>query len=116
MFYSRQDSVRVRFAAPTTLIWGVIRGHLAVNKMLVKYIKYHPIVDGAYSQCLVSNSRIKEAMEANIMSTKLKYKVYEISSSTTSASKSINELKTSVASVKKSANTTISKIGSLIKK
>ena len=55
-------------------------------------------------------------MEANIMSTKLKYKVYEISSSTTSASKSINELKTSVASVKKSANTTISKIGSLIKK
>ena len=55
-------------------------------------------------------------MDAKVMDTKLKEKVYEISSPTTSAANSINELKTSVASTKKASDTTISKLGSLEKK
>ena len=71
------------------LIWGVIKGHIAANKMLEKSIKDHPIVVGDYSQWLVSNSGRKEAMDTNIMYTKLKYNLYEISYSTTSDAKSI---------------------------
>ena len=55
-----------------TLIWGVIKGHIAANKMLAKYIKDHPIVVGAYAQWLVSNSVRTEAMDTNSMATKLK--------------------------------------------
>ena len=46
----------------------------------------------------------------------LKYKVYEISSSTASDAKIINELKTSVASAEKEADTAIIKLGSLTNK
>ena len=55
-------------------------------------------------------------MDAKVMATKLKEKMDEISSSSTSASKSTNELKTYVASVKKAADTAISKFVSLAKK
>ena len=84
--------------------------------MLEKSIRDHPIVVEAYAKWLVSNSGRKEDMEAKVMATKLKEKVDEISSSTTSAAKSINELKTSVVSVKKSAETAISKLVSLANK
>ena len=71
------------------LIWGVIKGHIAANKMLEKSIKDHPIVVGDYAQWILSNSRRKEATDANIMATKLKYKVDGFSSLTTSAAKII---------------------------
>ena len=99
----------------STLIWGVIKGHLSANKMMAKSIKDHPIVVGDYDRWIVSNSGRKEAMDAKVMATKLKYDVDDISSPTTSAAKSINELNTSVASVKKAADTAISKVGSLAK-
>ena len=84
--------------------------------MLEKSIKYHPIVVGSCAQWLVSDSGRKEATDAKIMTTKLKYKVYELSYSTTSAAKSINELKNSVASANNSAGTAIRKLVSLAKK
>ena len=71
------------------LIWGVIKGHIAANKMLEKSIKDHPIVVGDYAQWILSNYRRKEATDANIMATKLKYKVDGFSSLTTSAAKII---------------------------
>ena len=40
----------------STLIWGVIKGHLAANKMLENSIKDNPIIVGAYYQWIVSNS------------------------------------------------------------
>ena len=55
-------------------------------------------------------------MDANIMATKLKYKVDELSSLSASSSKRINELKISVASAKKVANTNTRKLGSLANK
>ena len=55
----------------------------------------------------MSNSGRKEAMDAKVMSTKLKEKVYDFSSLTTPANTSINKLKTSVNSAKKSVDTTI---------
>ena len=82
---------------------------------MAKSIKDHPIVVGYYDRWIVSNSGRKEAMDAKVMATKLKYDVDDISSPTTSAAKSINELNTSVASVKKAADTAISKVGSLAK-
>ena len=100
----------------STLIWRLIKGHLAADKILVKSIKDHPIAVGAYAQCLVSNSIRKEAMDAKVMTTKLKDKVDELPSSTTSSANSINELKTSVAYSNKSSGTAISKLGSLAKK
>ena len=100
----------------STLIWGVIKGHLSTNMMLEKHIKDHPIVVGDYAQWLVSNSIRKESMETKVMSIKLKEKVDAISSSTTFSAKSINELNTYVASEKKAAGTTVSKLGSLAKR
>ena len=61
----------------------------------------------------MSNSRRKAAMDARVVATKLKDKVDELSSLTTSVSKSINDLKTSIASVKKAADTAIKKLGYL---
>ena len=52
-------------------------------------------------------------MDARVVATKLKDKVDELSSLTTSVSKSINDLKTSIASVKKAADTAIKKLGYL---
>ena len=84
--------------------------------MLAKSIKDNSIVVGAFDQCLVSNSGREESMDANIMATKLKYKVDELSSLSASSSKRINELKISVASAKKVANTNTRKLGSLANK
>ena len=95
---------------------GVIKGHLAADKMLTKTIKDCLIFFGSYAQWLVINSGRKWAIYAKIMATKLKWKVDEISSLSDSSTKSINEFKISVASVKKSADTAISKLGSLSKK
>ena len=55
-------------------------------------------------------------MNTKVMDTKLKDKVDEISSSTTSVSKGINELQNYVASKKKGDNTALSKLGSLVNK
>ena len=85
----------------------MVKGYLAADKMLEKSIKDNPIVVGAYAQWLVSKSARKEAMEAKIMDTKLKYKVDELSSSSASSSDSINELKIFVASDKNAADTDI---------
>ena len=57
--------------------------------MLEKYVKDHPIVVLSYTQWIVINSLIREDMDANIMATKLKYKVVKIFSSSDSSSKSI---------------------------
>ena len=84
--------------------------------MLEKSIKDNPIVVGACSQWIVSNSGRKEAIDSKVMGTNLKYKVDEISSSTTSTANIINKLKTSGASAKKAAKTTISKLRSLANK
>ena len=74
----------------STLSWGVIKVHLAADKMLEKSIKDHPIVVGDYAQWIVSNYGIKEITDSNSMTTKLKDKVDELSSSYDSSSKSIN--------------------------
>ena len=84
--------------------------------MLAKSIKDNSIVVGAFDQCLISKSEREESMDANIMATKLKYKVDELSSLSASSSKRINELKISVASAKKVANTNTRKHGSLANK
>ena len=94
----------------------MIKGHIAADEMLEKFIKDHPILVGAYAQWLVSNSRRKESTDAKIMAAKLKDKVDKLSSSSVSSYKSINELKIYVAFAKKSANTIISKLWSFSKK
>ena len=111
-----KTSFQSDYQRQSTLIWGVIKVHLVAKKMLAKSIKDHPIVVGSYTQWIVSNYGIKEAIYANIMATKLEYKVDELSSSTNYVAKSINELKTSVASAKKAADTAISKLGYLANK
>ena len=55
-------------------------------------------------------------MDANIMATKLKDKVDELSYLCASSYNSINDFKIYVASAKKSSDTSISKIGSISKK
>ena len=99
-----------------TLIWWVIKVHLAANNMLTKSNNYHPIVVLAYNQWLVINSGRKESMYANIMAIKLKEKLGDIFSLSASSSKIINEFNISVASSKKAANTAIIKLGSISKK
>ena len=58
--------------------------------MLTKSIKDHPIVVGSYAQWPVSNSGRKEATDSKVVSTKLKDKVDDISSTNTSAAKRID--------------------------
>ena len=96
-----------------TLVWGVIRCHLAEKNMPFKNIKYHPIVVGAYAQWLVSNSSRKEALEAKILAGKLKDSVDEISTKSSSTTNSIRKIKTTVAAAKKVANQAASKISAL---
>ena len=55
-------------------------------------------------------------MDTKIMDTKLKYKVDEISSSSTSSSNRTNELNISIVYVNKADNTDIIKLGYLSKK
>ena len=100
----------------STLIWGIIKIHIATDKMLGKYITDHPIVIENYSQWLVINCRIQEAMEAKVRATKINDKVGNIFSSTASSAKRINEFKTSIAFPKEASNTSIKKLGSLVKK
>ena len=53
-----------------------MKGHLANEKMLVKFIKDHPFVVGDYAQWFMRNPGRKEAMDAKVIATKLKDKVY----------------------------------------
>ena len=82
--------------------------------MLEKFTKDHPIVFVAYSQWLVSNYGRNESMDANIMVTKPRDKLVELSSSTASAVKIINELKKSFASEKKATDTPTIKLSTLV--
>ena len=77
-------------------MWGVICCHIAEEKMLSKTIKDPLILEGAYSQWLVINSGIKEALEAKILAGKVKDRVYELSATSSSATKSISKLRTTV--------------------
>ena len=88
----------------------MIKGHLSAKKMLEKSIKDHPIVVGAYTKYFVSNSGIKEGMDAKVMATKLKENLVELYFSSASSSKSINELNISVASTEMAEDTSIRKL------
>ena len=82
--------------------------------MLEKFTKDHPIVVVGYSQWLVSNYGRNESMNANVMVTKPRDKLVELSSSTASAVKIINELKKSFASEKKATDTPTIKLSTLV--
>ena len=82
--------------------------------MLEKFTKDHPIVVVGYYQWLVSNYGINESMNANVMVTKPRDKLDELSSSTASAVKIINELKNSFASEKKATDTPTIKLSTLV--
>ena len=87
-----------------------------MDKILEKYIKNHPIVVGAYTKGIVSNSVRKEVMDTKIMANNIKDKVDDISSSSASYYKSINELNISDNSAKKAINTATRHLSSLAKK
>ena len=76
-------------------MWGVIRYHLAEEKMLRK-IKDHPIVVGAYAQWLLINSVRKKALEARILVGKVNDRVDELSATSSCTTKSISKLRTTV--------------------
>ena len=96
-----------------TLLWGVIKSHLAAASMLKKGIKDHPIVVGAYAQWLVSNSGRREALEAQSMVKSLSSKVDSISSTVKDTSSALADVKSTVTSVKKTADSALNKVGSL---
>ena len=83
--------------------------------MISKTIKDHPIVVGDYDQWLVSNSGKKETLEAKTLKSKVKFRVDELSSTSTSTTKSISKLKTMVAAAKKAEDQVESKVGTLNK-
>ena len=66
---SAKTSFESKYQRQSTLIWGIIKDHLATNNILAKPIKGYPIAVEAYAQWLVSNSEIKEYMYANTMAT-----------------------------------------------
>ena len=96
-----------------TMLWGVIKSHLAAAAMLKKGIKDHPIVVGAYAQWLVSNSGRREALEAQSMVKSLSSKVDSISSTVKDTSTALADVKSTVTSVKKTADSALNKVGSL---
>ena len=96
-----------------TMLWGVIKSHLAVSTMLKRGIKDHPIVVGAYAQWLVSNSGRKEALDAHALIKSLSSKVDGISSSLKDATSTLSDVKASVVSVKKTADSALNKVGAL---
>ena len=72
------------------MIWGSIHCFIAAESMLEKGFRDHPIVVGAYSQWLVSNSGRKEAQESQRAVERL---LKELTSTTALA----KELKSAVA-------------------
>ena len=63
------------FQCQNTLIWSLINGHLASDKMLAKSINDHLSVVGDYEKWLGSNSIRTEAMDTKVVATKQKDKV-----------------------------------------
>ena len=98
----------------STLVWGVIRYHLAEEKMLRK-IKDHPIVVGAYAQWLLINSVRKKALEARILVGKVNDRVDELSATSSCTTKSISKLRTTFAASKKAVDQAASKVSALKK-
>ena len=72
-------------------------------------------MEGAYSQWLVINSGIKEALEAKILAGKVKDRVYELSATSSSATKSISKIRTTVEAAKNSADQAAIKVSDLKK-
>ena len=111
---NRDTSIRTYFGSDphrrSTLVWVMILCHLYQEK-----IKYHPIVVGAYTQWLVSNSGRNEALDAKILVVKVKDRVDELSAMFSSTTKRTSKLKKTVASYKKAADQTASKVRSLKK-
>ena len=83
--------------------------------MLSKRIKDCPIVVGAYARLLVSNSVIKEAIEAKILEGKLMDRVDELSAAASSTTNIISKLSINVAADNKAADQATSKVGALKK-
>ena len=96
-----------------TMLWGVIKSHLATASMLKKGIKDHPFVVGAYTQWLVSNSGCREAIEAQSMVKSLTSKVDSMSSTVNDTSSALADVKSTMTSIKKTTDSTLNKVGKL---
>ena len=96
-----------------TMLWGVIKLHLAATAMLKKGIKDHPIVVGTYAQWLVSNSGRREPLEAQSMVKSLSSKVDLMASTVKDTASSLADVKSTVTSVKKTADFALNKVGNL---
>ena len=94
----------------SVLIWGSIRCFLASDRMLQKGFKDHPIVVGAYSQWLVSNSGRKEAMEAKSEVLTVSRSLATTSELATELKRAMNEIKGKVEAAKKTADKALSKV------
>mmetsp|Transcript_20683 Transcript_20683/g.30304 ORF Transcript_20683/g.30304 Transcript_20683/m.30304 type:complete len:733 (-) Transcript_20683:5335-7533(-) len=93
----------------SVLMWGSVRCFLAADRMLQKGFKDHPIVVGAYSQWLVSNSGRKEALEAKLQVSRA---INDLASTTDLANdvkRTVAELKGKVEAAKKTADKALSK-------
>ena len=95
-----------------TLVWGLIRFHLAEYNIISKTIKDHTIAVGAYDQWLVINSGRKEDLQDNTFTVKLKDHVEKLSAMCSSTTKSISEIKTTVATANKVEDQAARKISS----
>ena len=78
----------------STLVCGVIHWYIYEEKILLKTIKDHPILVGAYTQWLVSNSDRKEAFDAKKLAVKLKYHVNVLSAASYSTTEPEGEEET----------------------
>ena len=97
----------------SVLIWGSVRCYLAADKMLQRGFKDHPVVVGAYSTWLVSNSGRKEASTMSAQIASINNNMATVTDSLHSVKKELSDLKSSVKSVKSTADSALSKVGSL---
>ena len=94
------------------MIWGTIRCFIAAEAMLEKGFRDHPIVVGAYSQWLVSNSGRKEAQEAQKAVDKLQREVASLTLIGKELKSSVAALQGTVKAAKATADKALSRVGS----
>ena len=92
----------------STYIWGAVRTDVVTANLSKKGIHNHPSVLGAYSQWLVKNNGLKEALQARNESKKVEVLVASLKSTVVEQGKLMGDLKGKFEAVKKVADKALS--------
>jgi len=92
----------------STYIWGAVRNDAATTSLSKKGIHNYPSVVGAYSQWLVTNNSLKEAMQARNDSRKVEGLLTTLKATVVEQGRSVADLQGKIEAAKKVADKALS--------